>query len=308
MANYPKKKLSVIKDRLVKSCNEIYADLPDTIVYQHAILCHTQFPYRNPGDDVRIWERRQGRAVLRVHAGEAINPQTENFVELGLPHGTKSRLILTHLNSMAIKTQSPVIEVDRSLTGFVRRLKLSASGRDIRSVKDHLARLSSANIVIGFLGDNGHAVQVNSHIVKAFDIWFPKEPNQMVLWPSTVHLSDDYFNSLMAHAVPLDERAIASLSHTAMGLDIYCWLAQRLHRIPGNKPQFITWAAIKDQFGFSYSRMDNFKRVFRDTLKTVHTQYLNANIAYDHRGLTLRQSPPPVLSKTVFSITGHKLK
>jgi hypothetical protein len=43
-----------------------------------------------------------------------------------------------------------------------------------------------------------------------------------------VRLSQEYFDSLTAHAVPLDERAISGLAHSAMGLDVYSWLAQRL--------------------------------------------------------------------------------
>jgi hypothetical protein len=36
-----------------------------------------------------------------------------------------------------------------------------------------------------------------------------------VLWPSTLRLSADYFESLTRFAVPLDERAIAALAHSA---------------------------------------------------------------------------------------------
>ena len=61
-------------------------------------------------------------------------------------------------------------------------------------------------------------------------------------------MSLDYFESLTRHAVPLDERAIAALAHSAMALDVYCWLAQRLHRIPEGKPQFVPWAALFEQF------------------------------------------------------------
>ena len=115
-----------------------------------------------------------------------------------------------------------------------------------------------------------------------------------MLWPSTVRLSLDYFESLQHHAVPLDERAVAALSHSAMGLDIYAWLAQRLHRVSPAKPAFIPWTAIKEQFGWHYGRMDNFKRVFRQTLDMVLSQYRGARLELDDRGMTLRNSPPPV--------------
>ena len=91
-------------------------------------------------------------------------------------------------------------------------------------------------------------------MITAFDLWFPKDERQRVLWPSTIRLSHEYFESLQEHAVPLDERALAALAHSAMALDVYSWLAQRLYRVDPNKPQFIPWTALKAQFGFGYAR------------------------------------------------------
>jgi len=175
------------------------------------------------------------------------------LVPLGLPFGPKPRLILAHVNAEALRTSSPDIEVEDSLTAFVKRLKLDPGGRNMRTIKDQLARLSAASVRLGLLRD-GRAITVNSQIVTAFDLWFPnKDARQRVLWPSTVRLSLDYFESLKAHAVPLDERALSALSHSAMALDLYAWLAQRLHRIPKPHRQFIPWPAIKEQFGADYS-------------------------------------------------------
>jgi hypothetical protein len=37
-----------------------------------------------------------------------------------------------------------------------------------------------------------------------------------------------------------------------MALDIYSWLAQRLHRIPEWKSPFIPWTSLNAQFGAEY--------------------------------------------------------
>ncbi|MBT5303678.1 MAG: plasmid encoded RepA protein [Candidatus Scalindua sp.] len=297
--------LSAIDKRLARSSYNISMDDPENITYQHSVFCQTGLPYRNPGDAVRFWERKQGMATLRINAGEILNPNTQCFVEIGLPFGPKPRLILAHLNSEALKKSSPVIEVGSSLTAFVKRIGLGANGRDVKAIKNHLSRLSSASIRLGFVEEN-HAVQVNTHIVEAFDLWFEKDQRQRVLWPSTIQLGENYFQSLMAHAVPLDERAVAALSHSAMGLDIYAWLAQRLHRVSPQKPQFITWVALKDQFGWHYSKMFNFKRVFRKTLAIVLTQYKDAKIYHNDKGLTLCNSLPPVKSRTILISSSKK--
>ena len=297
----PLKPLSKVERRAIKTSVEISMEPPEDIAFQHTVLCQTSLPYRNPGEDVLRWERKQGRVHLLVNAGEALNPETDEYVQLGLPFGAKPRLILAHLNAQAIKTGSPVLDMDDSLTAFVKRVQgRDPTGPNIRAFKDHLGRLA-ASVIRMAVSKDGRAVQVDSKIVTAFDLWFTKNEQQRVLWPSTIRLSEDYFNSLQRHAVPLDERALGALSHSAMALDIYAWLAQRLHRIPTGRPQFITWAAIKDQFGQGYKRMNKFKEVFRVAMKQVLVQYQEANIQEDGRGLTLRNSAPPV-AKTLFLV------
>ena len=147
---------------------------PDEVLYQHSILCQTGLPYRNPGDDVRTWERTNGAACLEIMAGKAWHPELCRFVELGLPYGPKPRLILAHLNSEALRQQSPEIEVEASLTSFVKRLKLDTGGRTISTIKDQLARLAACSMRFGGAWD-GQAVTVNTQIVTAFNLWFPKE-------------------------------------------------------------------------------------------------------------------------------------
>jgi len=118
------------------------------------MLCQTGLPYRNQ-NELRRWERNNGRVSLEIEAGRALDPKKNEYIDVPLPFGTKARLVLIHLNSQAVKTGSPVIEVENSLTAFVKSLlKRSPNGREIRDFKN---------------------------------------PNQRVLWPSTVRLSQKYF-------------------------------------------------------------------------------------------------------------------
>jgi hypothetical protein len=305
MSDEPRQ-LSLINRRLVSSSAEIMGAPPEEITYQHTVLCQTCLPYRNQGAQT-VWEKEQGRVALRVEAGAARNPDTQEWTQLGLPFGAKPRLVLMHLNAQAIKTQSPVIEVEDSLTAFAKNiLGYAPNGPKIRTVKEQLSRLSAATIRLATDNAHGRAFQINTQIVTAFDLWFPKDERQRVLWPSTVRLSEEYFQSLAQHAVPLDERAIAALSHSAMALDIYAWLAQRLHRIEFGKSQFVPWKSLKDQFGWGYTRMIDFKRVFLKALGQVHSQYRGARIGIDGKGLTLYHSPPPIQGRiaTVPSLPG----
>jgi hypothetical protein len=165
-------------------------------------------------------------------------------------------------------------------------------------IKNQLSYLSAATVRLGIV-DGQRAFQIDTKIVGAFDLWFPRDARQCVLWPSVVQLSRDYFDSLQRHAVPLDERAIGALSHTAMGLDVYAWLAQRLHRVEPGKPAFVPWMALKEQFGVNYTRIRKFKEVFRQALGVVLTQYRGAHVELDDRGMTLRNSPSPIKGRMV---------
>jgi hypothetical protein len=195
-----------IQQRLIDAA-ALSVEQPDaqTLLYQHTVFCQTSLPYRNPGDDARTWERTNGDVYLKVLAGEAMHPDKGQFVPVGLPFGPKCRLVLMHINQRALVTESSTVEVEDTLSKFVRKaLNLDAHGRNIRVVKDQLARLSASSIRLGVVRD-GHALTVNSQIVTAFDVWFPKDDRQRVLWPSTIQLSQEYFQSLINHAVPLDE-------------------------------------------------------------------------------------------------------
>jgi hypothetical protein len=179
------------------------------------------------------------------------------------------------------------------MTAFARSLGLETNGQQLRGLKDQLARLAAATVRMGAVAE-GRAVQVNTQFVAAFDLWFPKQPDQRVLWPSTVRLSEEYFQSLGQHAVPLDHRAVAALASSSMALDVYVWLAQRLYRVPSARPQFVAWDALHEQFGQGFARVRDFRRRFLHTLHQVQATYQAARISADDRGLTLSHSPPPV--------------
>jgi len=250
-----KRHLTLVKKRSLEANVSIVTETLEQLAFQHTVLCQTSLPYRNPGDAVRKWERQQGNVALQIEAGATRHPEINRWVELGLPFGSKARLILAHLNAEALRTGSPEIETERSLTAFVRRLqdptrrgKSGPNGHEIRTFKDQLMRLSVAVIRMAMTA-NEHTVQLNSQFVDVTELRLTKDEHNQACWSPTLHLNHQYFDSLQKHAVPLDERALAALSHSAMALDIYVWLAQRLHRIPHGKLQFITWAAIKGQFG-----------------------------------------------------------
>jgi hypothetical protein len=288
--------MSRVHRRLIEPI-EIQRD--NELAFQHSVFCQTGLPYRNPGDDVRLWQRSQGTTFLEIEAGRVLHRAQKTSVPVGLPWGAKPRLILAHLNAEALRQQSPVIEVESSLSAFVKRIRGFQHGREIRGFKDQLTRISNATFRFSTAFADGGDVQTNAYIIESFKLWPEKDERQRVLWPSTVEFSIKYFESLQQHAVPLNEVDLAALAHSAMALDIYSWLAQRLHRINPNRPAFIQWPALKQQFGHGYARMDNFKGPFRKALRQVQCRYKAARFEIDAFGMRLLNSPPPVAKRLV---------
>jgi hypothetical protein len=192
------------------------------------------------------------------------------------------------------------------MTAFLRELQggRDPSGDEIQKFKQQLSALARAKISMANAAgvETSNAVSAligDLPIVKLIDLWFPKNPNQRILWPGTLELTKDYFDDLSKHAVPLDQRAIASLSHSAMALDIYAWLTQRLWRVSPNRPYKVTWVNLHQQFGHGYKQIRQFRSAFLKTLKDVHTQYPDAQLEADASGLLLKNSPPPIRKKLV---------
>lgn len=290
------KPLSKVQNRLVESSIAIRSGAPDEIAFQHTVLCQTGLPYK--ATDQRRWEARNGRVMLEVEAGRAYHPIEQAWMDLPLPFGPKARLILMYLNSEAVKRQSRVIEVEESMTAFIKALQgREPNGDEVRKFKTQMAALAAATIRLAVANDTPEAVQsINAKldIVENFDLWFSKDARQKVLWSSTVELSEKYFNTLLHHAVPLNPIAIAALAHSAVSLDIYTWLAQRLCRIPTGKTQLVPWPALYAQFGHGYKLLRQFRAEFIKALNVVKTQYPAACVAHDDQGLHLRASDPPV--------------
>jgi Plasmid encoded RepA protein len=287
--------MSRVHRRLIEP---IETEQDNQLAFQHSVFCQTSLPYRNPGDDVRLWQRSQGTTLLQIEAGHIYHPALKNFVEIGLPWGAKPRLILAHLNGESLRKQSPVIEIESSLTAFVKRIRGFQHGREIRFFKEQLARISSGSFRFAIETATGPE-QTNAYIITNFKLWPEKDERQRVLWPSEIRFSVEYFESLMEHAVPLNEADLAALAHSALAIDLYSWLAQRLHRINPTRPAFIQWPALKQQFGPDYIHMGHFKAKFRLALRQVHSRYKAARFDIDRYGMRLHNSPPPVAKRLV---------
>jgi len=62
---------------------------------------------------------------------------------------------------------------------------------------------------------------------------------------------------------------------------------------------------LQRQFGPDISRVDNFRREFKEALAKVLTVYREAKVTFDHNGvIQLKQSPAPV--EKIISVSKRK--
>ena len=116
------------------------------------------------------------------------------------------------------------------------------------------------------------------------------EAGQGTLFLETARLSETFYEQLKKHPVPLEEAAIRAINNNSMALDLYCWLAYRLHVLSSPRP--VSWKALMSQFGTAYKELFHFKPRFLENLHLALAVYRDANVGVEARGL-LRPSRLP---------------
>jgi hypothetical protein len=81
-----------------------------------------------------------------------------------------------------------------------------------------------------------------------------------------------------------------------MVIDVYIWLAYRLHAL--KKDVEVGWPALYAQFGVGFNRIRAFRGHFIDCLSLANAAYPDARIELGERGVILRPSRPAVLKLT----------
>ncbi len=277
--------------RIVEAAAAWSADEEIGTGYMYSGWCQTALPHRRPTDNAAIWKLETDSMTLLVEPGVRVAHGGEP-VHVGVPFGAIARLILIYLQSEALRTGSRDVELGGSLRAFLGRLGISVGGKTARLVREQAERISRCRLT--FHGARrGGSVLVNQNIVDvAMFVDGGDETGQGSLFVETARLSETFFNQLKQHAVPLDEAAIRHIRNSSMALDVYCWLAYRLHSLTAEKP--ISWAALAGQFGAGIKLRKHFKAAFSESLGLALAVYRDARVDVTANGLVLKPSPPPV--------------
>jgi hypothetical protein len=281
--------------RSVEAAAAYMADENASIGFLHSGWCQAALPHRRLPDS-EGWQIASDHVTLIVEPG--MRPGLVKAEHVGVPYGSRARLIMLYLQSEALRTHSREVELGKSMREWLRRMGVPAGGKSLIAVRDQAERISRCRLSLNIMaGGSRQAGLVQQNIVDDAIFLEPGGPGQGSLFVEVARLSEKFFKELQRHPVPLDEAAVRAINNNSMALDLYAWLAYRLHVLKGPTP--VSWSALKGQFGVGFNALWHFKRHFSDNLHLALAVYRDAKVEITDRGVDLYPSRPPVTPRLV---------
>ena len=109
-------------------------------------------------------------------------------------------------------------------------------------ILDQMKRLFGCSVSLIYEDERGQAT-VSSLIARRTEFWWnERKPDEPSLWESKIELSEDFFNEIISHPVPLDMNTLTALKRSTLGLDLYLWLTCRTFAL--RAPLRLTWKQL----------------------------------------------------------------
>lgn len=221
----------------------------------------------------------------------------------GLPYGSVARMLIMYLSSKAVKSRNPTVELGRSLRSFILDLSYKPNyneGEINDQVIEQLNRIFHSTYYIKqreesksrndgveeiTITENNVRFNILSKSANARDFVDGFQNDERI----EVTLSDDYFNELIKHAVPLSLEVIKKLKKSPLALDLYVFLSYRsnTNRVIGAK-----LSSLKKQFG--HKETWRFQQRLSAALKLVSKHWPGSNFRIQKNILIIPPTKPLV--------------
>jgi hypothetical protein len=271
--------------REVDAAAAVLADEVSRLGITHAGFAMTSLPHKRIED--KVWERKGYLTTLLVESGLDRMRQP-----VGVPFGPLARMILLYLQTEAIRTGSPEVVLGRSMNAWMDRLGISRGGKSRTLVSEQAKRISACRLTFFTTRGAAELRQNGAFVRDAISLTGLLDADQPTLWQDRVRLDEGFWKSLRAHPVPVREEAIFAIGSRSIAIDIYIWLAYRLHSLTEAAP--VSWPAMYGQFGGGYALQRQFRPKFIDSLKLALAVYPEARVDILDEGLVLHPSAPAV--------------
>ncbi len=269
----------------VEAAGIVLAEEVSRLGITHAGFAMTSLPHKRIEEP--LWRRQGHRTTLLVESG-----RTANGSWIGVPYGSMARLILLYLQTEAIRTNEPEVELGRSMHAWLSRMGIPAGGKNYKLVGEQARRISACRLTFLTEVTGAELRQNGAFVQNAITLTAAADERQRALWQDRVRLDEGFWRSLREHPVPVREEAVRAIGTRSLALDVYIWLAYRLHALTRMTP--VTWIALHAQFGAGFKAIRQLKPTFRDALGLALAVYPEARVDLDPTGVVLHPSAPAV--------------
>lgn len=270
----------------IEAAAVVLADEESRLGITHAGFAMTSLPHKRIEEG--LWRREGHRTTLLVESGRSRSGEL-----IGVPYGSIARLILLYLQTEAVRTNNPEVELGRSMKSWMGRMSLTTGGKTYQLVTEQARRISACRLTFFTERNNGAEARHNGAFVQdAITFASVIDDDQPSLWQDRVRLDPSFWLSLREHPVPVREEAIKAIGTRSLAIDVYIWLAYRLHSLTKSTP--VSWAALHAQFGSGFRLMRQIKPSFMEALHLALAVYPEARVEAEKERLVLHPSPPPV--------------
>jgi hypothetical protein len=141
------------QQRLLDARDQILTERPDRNDFLHTVMCQVGMPRR--ATEARTFERTSGHISIQLEAGKLWNGK--QWIQQPLPYGTTPRLVMVHISSEAIRTQSRRVDVGDSMRQFLLQLGMGDGGGPrggYTAVRKQVEALAACRLTIG-MQDHG---------------------------------------------------------------------------------------------------------------------------------------------------------
>lgn len=278
----------------VEAAASYMADEDVGIGFLYSGWCQAALPHKRLADDEE-WQIRSDHVTMIVQPGLR-SSDTGRAGKVGVPYGSRARLIMFYVQSEALRTSSREVGLGRSMNQWLHRMGVPLGGKSIATIKDQAERISRCSFTFDGKGMRDGGIGRMTIFDNAIFSDFGETHGQGSLFPQVAQLSELFFKQLNDHPVPLDEAAVRAISNNSMALDLYAWLGYRLHALKGITP--VSWTALKGQFGSGFDTTFHFRAGFKENLRLALAVYRHARVELTERGVDLYPSRPPIAPRS----------
>ncbi|MAT50170.1 MAG: hypothetical protein CMK32_03175 [Porticoccaceae bacterium] len=222
-------------------------------------------------------------------------------VPVGIPYGSKARLILLYLTTQSIQARQPSVDWASSMYAWLQAMRHPPGGGMTNKLFMRQAWRISSLIMHWRIDDGEYAIRLSGRGINEVEqsadsgsgIGLPFSRYQAEgRFPEKIGFDPGFWQLAKKQYCPIRLTALGKIANNSAAIDLYIWLA---HRLPELKASTVwTWKEVVAQFGPHYRNSRQMISNFIDVLSLVLAVYPEAHIRISATGLMLSPSAGPV--------------